>query len=666
MNLLKDRLFLAIGSLVLAVIFFVAVNALSANVFRSTSVDFTKDGVYTLSPGTRKVLADLKEPITLRFFLSPRLSQVRPDLGKYGERVLAVLERFARLSNGKVKLEINRPRAFSVEEDRAAALGLVGLPVDQSGEQVFFGLAATNSVDERKTIPVFHPSRERFIEFDLTRLIRGLDTPQKAVIGVISRMPIQGRFSPRGLVQPWPIYQRIKDLYDVRPLRQPARIPDEIKLLLVIHPFALPEQTRYAIDQFVLRGGKLIVLADPLPETAPRRRTFMGAGPVPPGSNLPELFKAWGIQMIKDRVVTDPESAPFPVEVQYQGRKVRVPLITLLAIRKDEIDRRDPITRGLQRVIFNSPGGIVKIDGGTTEVQGLVRTKGKSMLVDVNRLRYRPDLARIIISYQTRDKSKDRGYSLAVRVTGKAKSAFPKGPPESAKPKKKEEKKAGDKKDAKKPADKKDAKKEPKKPEPKHLAESAKPIDVIVIADVDWIASRYWQGAINYFGNRVTVPLSDNGNMLMNAMDLMTGTNAFVGLRQKGARQRQFTKIAEMKQRAEATQRQKTRKLIDEIKQLRDALDPKKAKTKEGSVELTEAEKQKRRDIRKRLLEARAELRLAKFEERRELEAEEAKWKFVNIGLMPIGICVIAVFVGVVRRRRRRATIREATGGARA
>ena len=642
MSWLNNRRLVAYATLAVALVFLVALNALSSNIFRSASVDLTEDRLYSLSSGTRKVLSEMDEPVTLRFFLSPKLAQAVPAYGVYATRVRNVLRRFAKLSNGKIRLEEYSPVAFSVEEDRAVAYGLRGVPVDQSGELVFFGVAGTNTTDDQKTIAFFHPSRERFIEFDLTRMIRSLSTPKKKVVGVISSLPIQGRFSLRGMVRPWAIYTQIRDQFDVRPLTAPNRIPKDIDVLLVVHPFLMPEKVQYAIDQFVLKGGKTIVLVDPVPEAAPRRRTMFGQGPIPPGSDLPKLFKSWGVELVDKKVVGDIQSA-IRVRTRFQGRNVVAPYVVWIDLDQSTLNREDKVTRGLRRAILATAGALRKRKTATTTVTPLIWTKRQSSLIDSNKVRFRPDVVQLYQTYRTAR----RGFMIAARITGQANSAFPKGNPE------KPEKKDTTKKDAKKDGEKA-AKKKKAEPKPVHLAKAAKPIDVIVVADVDWLTQGYWQSTTNFFGERITVPTSDNANFIMNALDTMSGVEAFTGLRAKGTIQRPFAKIEALKKKAEEKQRATRRELDKELKKTRKELRDALARSKGGKLVLTADERKKIDDFRRELLRIRRDLRRVKFEEQKDIEREQAKWMRINIGLLPIVICAIALVVVVARQRRRR------------
>src|ERR1041384_364804 len=193
LRFIKSRRGVLIATLIVSFVFLAALNDISNVAVQGQSVDFTADKTFTLSEGTLKTLREMEEPVTLRFFYSAKLGEQVPTYGAYAMRVRTLLERYAALSRGKIKLEVLNPAPFSEDEDRAVAFGVQAIPLDQSGEQVFFGLAGTNTVDESDKIGFFHPSRETFIEYDLTRLVRNLSNTKKKVVGIITSLPLQGQ-----------------------------------------------------------------------------------------------------------------------------------------------------------------------------------------------------------------------------------------------------------------------------------------------------------------------------------------------------------------------------------------------------------------------------------------------------------------------------------------
>lgn len=647
---MKSRRGIIIATLVVSFVFLAALNALSNVAVRGVALDLTQEKTFTLSEGTFKTLREMQEPVTLRFFYSTKLGETVPTYGAYAARVRALLERYAALAGGKIRLEILNPAPFSEDEDRAVAFGVQAVPVDQSGEQVFFGLVGTNTVDETDKIAFFHPSREPFIEYDLTRLIRNLSNTKKKVVGIITSLPFQGQFTPGGMQPPWPIYNEIGGVFETKMISD-EKIPDDVDVLLIAHPAALDDKVLFAIDQYVLKGGKAIVLVDPVPESAPRRRTMFGGGMVGPGSDLPKLFKAWGIEIKPDKVATDADLA-LRVSASEGGRQVAARYVAWLDLRAgkgtaNNINRSDPVTAGLSQVIMATSGIILKAKDGTTKITPLLFTSNTGSETDANKLRLQPDVVGLLREY----KPGKEPLNLAVRINGKVKSAFPEGAPKpKEEPKKEEAKKDEPKKDEPK---KEEAKKEePKKDEA--LKESKGDIDVIVVADVDFLQEQFWAREQNFFGETLRIPYTGNADFLMFALDQLSGANALKGLRGKGIAARPFTKVEQLQADAEKRLRAQRADLEKRYKEIQDKLKDVRTKGADGKIELTADQQAAVVQFTRELLRIRREQRAVHFEARRDYEAMDRTLKLANIGAVPVVVGLIAIFVGVVRFKRRR------------
>src|SRR5437016_5112284 len=261
-----SRRAVAVTALVCIALMLISVNIIAARLF-AWRLDLTGEHLYTRSRGTQRTLAKIEEPITLRFYYSTRLADEVPSYGVYAQRVRELLDQYVATAHGKIRLEVYNPLPFSDTEDRAVAFGLQGVPLDVAGDQVYFGLAATNSTDDQQVIPFFQPERERFLEYDLTKLVHTLAFPKKTVIGLVTSLPVEGDImaAMQGRpMQPFAVVDQLRQLYELRTIGTDLdKISPEIDVLLVIHPQKLPEKTQYAIDQFVLGGGKALVFVDP-------------------------------------------------------------------------------------------------------------------------------------------------------------------------------------------------------------------------------------------------------------------------------------------------------------------------------------------------------------------------------------------------------------------
>src|SRR6201996_4687703 len=393
-------------------------------------VDLTRSHIYTLAPGTRQILRGLKEPITLRLFYSRMLGSTVPVYGAYADHVREMLEEYAAVSDGKVKLEFFDPEPFSDTEDRAVAYGLQGVPVDTGGNEVYFGLAGSNLEDDERTVPFFQPERERFLEYDLTRLVYELSNPKRPVIGVMSSLPLDG--DPRTMMmthgrgpggQPYASAVLLRQTNTVKTVPTDAQVIDpDIQVLLVAEAQHLSPATLYAIDQFVMRGGKLMAMVDPWNEAMAATPSPTGVPPEDTHSDLRQLFDAWGIQFDPTKVVGDLTGA-WRVRAGGNDRVQAVNYVSWFNDR-DGINHDDPATADLQQVTVASAGFLAKAPNAAIDFTPLLTSSDRSGLVPVDQVRM-PDPAKVLAGF----KSQRGPRVIAARIRGVLKSAYTEPPP---------------------------------------------------------------------------------------------------------------------------------------------------------------------------------------------------------------------------------------------
>src|SRR5579862_2158407 len=303
---------MGVGGLVLLAVLFLGVVMLSNLGLRGMRLDLTQNKLYTLSSGTKQVLRDLKEPVNLYFYFSRDIAAKQsPLILPYASRVREFLEEISARAGGKIHLHVVDPQPFSDDEDRAAEFGLQALPAGNGGESLYFGLAGTNSTDGRSVIPSFMPDREEFLEYDVAKLIQELATPKKAVIGVVSTLPMQGQFNPMTgqMGETWPVLSQLEQLFTVRTLTTDTdHIDKEVDVLMLVHPKNLAPKALYAIDQFVMRGGRVLLFLDPDSgaDTAGQDPSNPFAGAMANhSSNLEPLLAAWGVDYDPSKVIGD-------------------------------------------------------------------------------------------------------------------------------------------------------------------------------------------------------------------------------------------------------------------------------------------------------------------------------------------------------------------------
>ena len=629
-----DRRKLGVAGLVLAVILFLAVNIFANGAFRSIQADLTENSLYSVSAGTEKVLADLKEPVTLRFFVSRRLIDLSPGLGTYSQRVLELLQRYVDASGGKIRLEIIDPKPFSNEEDRAVGFGLQGVPLNDAGELGYFGLAGTNTTDDQDVIGFLQPQREPFLEYDLTRLVHNLAHPKKKVIGLVSGIPIDA--DPANQYKPWRVVEQIKQFFEVKSLGLDPDITDDIDVLMIVHPFGLSDKTLYAIDQFILAGGKTMVFVDPYAEEGSRSNAAMRLPP-DQGSNLEKLFKTWGVEYAQDRVLADLGLAQrVQAEVDPQGRPVITNYVSWLSFPADRLKSDDVITGQLRAINVATAGFVAKAKDADVTFDPLIVSTEASAPMEAQKFRFQPNPAEILKSFEPKGKP----LTLAARLSGKLKSAFPDGPPKDE-DKDKKGKEGADKKDgaAAKP----------------HLKESKDVVNLIVVADSDILADSFWLQVQDFFGQRLVVPTANNADFVINALDNLSGSSELIGLRSRGFSDRPFERVIEIQRAAELQYRDRERALLEELKEVEGKLKDLTTKEQENAaVILTDKQKQAIEDFRRQIIKVRGELRDVRRALREDIDTLDGWVKILNIAAMPALIAVVAIGLLIARNRRTR------------
>ena len=366
----------AVRALICIAIALVAADILVGR-YGAVRLDLTSEHLYTLARGTRQTLARIEEPITLRFYYSSKLGDASPGYGVYAQRVRELLDQYVAAARGKIRLEVYDPLPFTDAEDRAVGYGLQAVPLNDQGEAVYFGLAGTNSTDDQQTVAFFNPERERFLEYDLTRLVHALAFPKRTIVGVMSPLPIDvdlmaavhGRAG-----EPMPIIDQLRQVDDVQSVPLTAEtIPANIDVLLLVHPQKLTDATQFAIDQFVLRGGKALVFVDPYSEI---QAALAQANPdtAAGGSDLERLFTAWGLKMLPDVVAGDRRRARrVGVPVANRGSQA-MDYVGWLNLQAEDLSRDDPITADLTQITMATAGILQPIEGATTAFAPLIQT----------------------------------------------------------------------------------------------------------------------------------------------------------------------------------------------------------------------------------------------------------------------------------------------------
>ena len=643
---MASRLMTTTG-VVLALVLLFAVNILASRILGPARIDMTENRLFTLSEGTRAILANLDEPVTLRFYLSQRELERVPGIGGYADRVRALLNEYKRLSGGKLALHVIDPEPFSEEEDRAVGYGLRGVPLGLDEGNFYFGLAATNSVDDEEVIPFFASEREQFLEYDVTKLVHNLTKPKQKIVGLLSSLPIEGQGPPMQAAmggmdaQPWMVVEQIRQLFELRSLHPKLEeIPEDVDVLMLVHPQTLPREALYAIDQYVLRGGRVVAFVDPYSET---QQPGMAAGFMQPvgsrRSEIDELLSAWGVTL-GDDVVADLDLA-LKVRMEQGGRVLTFDYPVWMNVTPHTFDQDDIVTGNLGNLGFGTPGYLEPAEGATNTFTPLVTTTPRAAQFTTSQVAAVTTDPRDLLDAYT---LQDRAYTLVARVSGKVRTAFPDGRPLPVSTDEEGNEPAGE--------DEAGSEAEPKA---EHVSESTEDAQIILVADADMLADRFWVVVEEFLGSRIALPSAANSTLVVNALDNLTGSGDLISVRNRGTFTRPFVRVVALKQQAERVYRAKEQELIAQLEETeRRLVELEESNQGNESLIITDAQRDELVQFRQERVRIRKELREVRRQLRADIEALESWLKFANIGLVPILIGLTGLAAGLLQLRRRR------------
>lgn len=621
-----ESLFYSAGGVVAMAVILIAVNFIISAL--NLRVDLTQGSVYTLSPGTKAILSKLEAPVKIRYYYSQSSSAVPVGLKTFAKRVDDLLGEYKRAGGGKVIIEKLNPEPDSDAEDSATLDGIEG-QLTNTQEKFYLGLSV-NFLDQKAALPVLAPDREQLLEYDITRAISRVASTSKPVVGIMSALPVLGRpLNPMQKQQPttpWALATELQNVFTVKKVDLTVdTIPDDIKVLLVIHPRDISETTEYALDQFILRGGKLIVFLDSYAyfDQQPDMQNPFG-GSNAGQSTFYRLLKHWGYGMEMGKVVADLTYA--------SGAGPRI-LPTLLALTPDALNKDDVVTSqvGTMLMPFASVFTGKPAEGLTETV--LAQTSPNSMLVDLI-------IATLSGEPSTRGfQPSGSPYKLALRLTGKFKTAFPEGKPKPYAPPSKDAKKSD--------AEAADAKATPQ------LKESAQENSVVLVSDVDMLTDGAAVEVQEVFGQRLVVPRNGNLNFAQSMVEQVAGDFDLTKLRSRAAFTRPLAVVQQMEARAQQSYLGKIKELEDSLSQTQEklvAMQKQRASAQTSVMspeQLAEVE-----NFKKKAIETRKDLKELRKNLRVESDALQFWTKVVNIGAIPLLVVLLGIGLAVARRRK--------------
>ena len=600
------------SALIFLAVLFLALTMISGAWLTGARLDLTQNRLYTLSPGTIKLLRAIDEPITLEFYFSEGASSELPMVRNFSRRVQELLDEMAQRADGGLEIRRIDPRPFSEEEDRAALLGLEGIPVGPGRDTLYLGLVGTNRVDGREVLPFISPAREAFLEYELARMIYILSQPARPRVGLISGLPMVGGmdFQTGREQEPWAIHAELQELFDVESVETEAeRLPEDIDVLVLVHPRGLGENLLIEIEQFMLRGGRLLAFLDPFAETdpGPDPSDPMGAMTADRYSTLGPLFEAWGVDFSTEDFVADPGLA---LQVALQQGQPPVRHAGILGLTAANMNRDDVVTGELEIINLASVGWFELTDDSPLAMEPLLTSSRSAGILDTERLRFLGDPGQLIDATAPRGEA----FVLAARLSGEVEAALGK---------------AGDQ------------------------ARERGRIDAIVVADADFLADRYWVQRQRFFGTTLLEPFANNADFVVNAIDNLLGNADLISVRSRATSNRPFTLVDELRRAAEQSLRATEQRLEAELAETEQRLN--ELQQARGDVDLSVLTAEQETEIDRFMaqrIDLRRQLRQVRRDLDREIEALGTRVKVLNIALMPL---LVTVFALVLAWRRRRA-----------
>jgi ABC-type uncharacterized transport system involved in gliding motility auxiliary subunit len=584
-------------------------------------LDLTQNRLYTISPGTDRILESIKEPIDLYFFYSARAAESLPQIQPYGQRVHDFLDELTQRSDGMIHLHVIDPKPFSVAEDRAAELGVTGTAIDEAGSKFYFGLAGTNSTNGQQAIPFFDPDKQRFLEYDVAKLIYALAHPTKPEVAWLSTLPMTGGFDPQTgqMRRPWLVYQQAEQLFDLHPLPPTATsIGPNVRVLVLVDPKNLSPATQFAIDQYALRGGHILAFIDPDAEADQSAGNPMQSMGADRASHIGKLLAAWGIEFNPNEVVADRGHA---LTVAMREGEPPVEHLGILGLGKSSLSQSDVITSGLSNVNVETAGYLTPVKGAAVKVEPLIQSSTDAEPMPAQRFAMLLNPATLLDGF----KPTGERYTIGARITGVVKSAFPDGPPPGVTL----------------PAGQRD------------LKASAKPLNLVVFADTDLLSDYLWVHEQELFGQPITEAWASNGDLVLNALDNLAGSSDLISVRGRAGFTRPFLRVEALQRQADARFHVQEQQLQQELQQTEQQLSLLQSKRNDKSaLILTPAQQLEIEHFEAEKLEIRKRLRAVQAGLVSDIDRLGTELKVINIIVVPALFALAALLIAAMRRRR--------------
>jgi|TARA_B110000879_G_scaffold23532_1_gene30930 ABC-type uncharacterized transport system involved in gliding motility auxiliary subunit len=651
----NKSLFSTFGLLSVAVVLIVLVALLSS--LPGFRIDLTEDRLYSLSDGTKSLVAGLEEPLELIFFYSDSATEDAPQIRSYGTRVKELLKEIVIASDGNLRLSIIDPEPFSEEEDLAAQYGVQAVPVSQGAQAIYFGLVVVQDVDPEEVplgvrvseiMPLIRPDLEQFLEYEFMKLITKVGNPDRQVVGLLTELEIDGGFNPvvGQATQPWMVMDVMRQLYEVKRVDSTsAEIDPDVDILVMIHPQGLSDRMLYAIDQYVLAGGEALIFLDPNADSMVTRAPQGNLIPAGMSSSLPGLLDSWGVSFDASKVLTDNELA---LRVSMGQNQRPIPHLGMLGVQRSYLNQDDIVTNGLETINMSSVGSIAQAGGATTIFEPIIVSSNDAMLMESALLEDVTDPSILFDEFISANQS----YVIAARVSGLVSSAFPEGRPLEpvTEPDLQSDEVGGVLNES---SDEPEGATESN--EVQHLASSDGPINLLIFSDTDMLSDRMWVQVGQFMGQRIPQPFANNGDLVINALDNLSGGADLAGIRSRGRYSRPFTRVINLQREADDRLRQEEAELLDRLAETEQALADLN-QTEDGQVigQITPEIQEEVDRFNGELLDTRRRLRDVQYQLTEDIEQLGSRLLAINTFMIPFLLTLLLLGVGYFRSRRQK------------
>lgn len=629
------------STLMLVVIFgiFFAFTMLNNALFSSARIDLTENKLYTLTLGTRDLIAEIDEPIKFRFFFSQRASEDLTALRAYARRVQELLEEYQALAGGSINLEIIDPEPFSEEEDLAAQFGLQSVPVNNAGDELYFGLVGTNSVDDQLIISFFQPDKEEFLEYDISRIIHQLNSSRKPKVGLLSSLKIQGDIdtSTFQTTPAWVVIDQLTQQYEVVDVAMDAtELPRDMQLLIIVHPKSLSDATLFAIDQFAMAGGRVLLFVDPLAEM---ERRPPGAMPTEPASDF-SLLSNWGMQLRADTVLAD-SAAALNVGGS-NGQSVRH--LGILGLSAENFNSDDVSLASLESINVTTSGILDMVGRPESRIDILIQSSENAMPMASTEFQSLTDPEQLLKTFVPTGKR----YTIAARISGKAVTAYPEGVDFETVP-------GADPEAEVEGQGQGQGQVESTRDTQLHQAvlTGTDKLNVIVVADTDILTDRLWVQVQNFFGQAIASPWANNGDFVLNSVDNLLGGSELISIRSRGRFSRPFTVVESLRLAAQSKYQKSADTLQRELEETEAELNEvESSQSDQNLLALSPEQEQAITQFQDEKLRIRKQLRDVRHQLDKDIEGLGATLKLINIIVLPLLLVLVIYAMRYTRGAR--------------